>query len=99
MILPDGTQHQYYKTAKKIFEYSLKQKDEHNITWPVFGFCQGYEVIHWLANEDRYDTLTNVKIYNEGRPIEWRVEDPKHNTHFFKDFPESLLQKMANDDL
>jgi hypothetical protein len=27
IILPDGTQHEYYKTAKKIFEYSKKQKD------------------------------------------------------------------------
>ena len=27
IILPDGTQHQYYKTARKIFDYSIKQMD------------------------------------------------------------------------
>ena len=39
MVLQDGTLHPYYVTAKKIFQYSIDQKDKHNITWPVFGFC------------------------------------------------------------
>jgi hypothetical protein len=85
--------------AKKIFEYSKMQKDTKSISWPVFGFCQGFEVIHFLVNKDRADTLTNVKIYNEGRPLKWTVDEPKYDTHFFKDFPKSLLDKMSTEKL
>lgn len=56
-------------------------------------------MLHWLVNDDRYDTLTNVIIYNEGRPLKWTVDEPKQDTEFFKDFPESLLKKMSEDKL
>jgi gamma-glutamyl-gamma-aminobutyrate hydrolase PuuD len=32
-------QHQYYKLAKKIFNYSKYMKDVKNETWPVLGIC------------------------------------------------------------
>ena len=78
---PNGTQHPYYKTARKIFDYSIKQMDENGISWPIFGICQGFEVIHWLANEDFYDTLTNVEIYRESRKVKWAI-DPKSTKLF-----------------
>jgi gamma-glutamyl-gamma-aminobutyrate hydrolase PuuD len=39
IMYPNGTHSEYYKTAKKIFKYSIMQKDKYNITWPVFGIC------------------------------------------------------------
>lgn len=40
-----------------------KQKDEKNIDFPIFGICQGFEMIHYLANDDNKDTLSVVKIF------------------------------------
>ena len=37
--LNDIVNTQYYQTAKKIFEYSIKQWDEHRVKWPLFGIC------------------------------------------------------------
>jgi hypothetical protein len=34
-----GEQHQYYKTAKKIFEYAKRAKDESNEHFPLLGIC------------------------------------------------------------
>ena len=53
----------FYKNAKKIWEYMKRQKDEKGIDFPIFGICQGFEVIHYLANEDHKKTLSNLVIY------------------------------------
>lgn len=98
MFLPDGTQHQYYKTARKIYDYSINQKDKFNVSWPILGICQGFEVLHWLANDDYRDTLTNVRIYRESRPFKWTV-DPKKESLIFKDFPKSILKRMEKEKL
>lgn len=34
-----GAYHQYYKTTKHIFSYSLYMKDTKNMTWPILGIC------------------------------------------------------------
>ena len=53
----------FYKNAKKIWEYMKRQKDEKGIDFPIFGICQGFEIIHYLANEDHKNTLSNLIIY------------------------------------
>ena len=58
-----GEQSQFYKNAKKVWNYMKRQKDEKGIDFPIFGICQGFELIHFLANEDRKDTLSNVVVY------------------------------------
>ena len=49
----------WYKNAKKVWNYMKRQKDEKGIDFPLFGICQGFEVIHYLANEDHKKTLTH----------------------------------------
>lgn len=42
LVLTDATgldQHKYYKTAKRIFNYSLFQKDVLGQEWPILGIC------------------------------------------------------------
>lgn len=34
-----GEQHPYYRTSKKIIDYSRKQKDQHNIDFPLLCVC------------------------------------------------------------
>jgi len=53
MFNEDGSHTDYYKTAKRVYQYMIKQKDEHNIEWPILGICQGFEVIHYLTNDDK----------------------------------------------
>jgi len=68
------------------------------VSWPIIGICQGFEVLHWLVNDDKYDTLTNVRIYRESRPYSWKVE-PKRESILFKDFPRTILHKMGKEKL
>jgi gamma-glutamyl-gamma-aminobutyrate hydrolase PuuD len=42
--------------------------DKYRHNWPILGICQGFEVLHWLANDDYFDTLTNVRVRGESRP-------------------------------
>ena len=71
-----GEQSTYYQTAKKIFNYAKNQKDEHGIEFPIMGICQGFEVIHYLVNEDARDTLSNVVIYGQSTTLKWEVDRP-----------------------
>ena len=59
-----GEQSVFYKTQKRIWDYMKRQKDEKGVDWPIFGICQGFEMIHYLANNDDKDTLSTVKIFN-----------------------------------
>ena len=34
-----GEESQYYQTTKKIWEYSIRLKDEENVEFPIFGIC------------------------------------------------------------
>jgi hypothetical protein len=54
--------------------------------------------LHWLANDDYFDTLTNVRIRGESRPVQWTV-DAKKDSVIFKDFPRSLLKRMGKEKL
>ena len=63
----------FYKHVKRIWEYMKRQKAK-GIDWPIFGICMGFEVIHYLANEDDINTLSNVVIYNESRKMDLNME-------------------------
>ena len=72
-----------------------RQKDEKGIDWPIFGICQGFELIHYLANEDDKATLSNVKIYNESRPFDFHIDEVRGGLyHMFDPFPDELLERM-----
>lgn len=68
------------------------------MSWPIFGICQGFETLHWLTNNDDPDTMTEVVIYGESRPLTWTVEDPKASK-VFENFPAELLTQMSEEDL
>ena len=74
-----------------------KQKDERKIDWPIFGICQGFEVIHYLANDDDKNTLTKNTIYLESRPMKVKVPLVHLKSKLFSGFPEDLLKKMRNE--
>ena len=86
-----GEQSFFYKTAKRIWEYMKRQKDEKGIDFPIFGICQGFELIHYLANEDRKDTLSVVNINNESRPIDIVVDDIQ-SFSLFEGFSDEILE-------
>ena len=47
-----GEKSQFYLTAEKVWDYMKRQKDEEGIDFPIFGICQGFELIHYdLINQ------------------------------------------------
>lgn len=38
-LIKNKVQSQYYKTAKKLFNYSLHMKDIKGENWPILGIC------------------------------------------------------------
>jgi len=53
----------YWKTAKKIFDYAKWKKDVHGIDFPLFGICQGYQLLNALANEGHSETLSQLHMW------------------------------------
>jgi hypothetical protein len=94
-----GDQSVLYQLAVKIFDYMKVQKDEKGIEWPIHGICQGFEIIHYLANCSDKSTLSNVDIYGESRPMIWNVEDPKRDSRIFSVFPQDLVDKLDTEGL
>lgn len=47
-----GEQHQYYKTAKKIMEYSMLVKDRRKQEFPILGLCMGFQIMIMVASGD-----------------------------------------------
>ena len=93
-----GEHSYFYKTARRIWNYMKRQKDEKGIDWPIVGICQGFEVIHYLANEDAKDTLSRVEIYSQSRPLDFVVDEPGKYT-LFEPFPDELLEKLETEDI
>ena len=48
-----------------------RQKDDKGIDFPIFGICQGFELIHFWANDDDKDTISNVTVKGESRPLDF----------------------------
>lgn len=73
------------------------QENDNGRHFPLFGICQGFEILHLLANNDDFaDTMTNVDIYSQSRRLTFMDLEPKTSSRLlFKDFPEELLEKMA----
>jgi gamma-glutamyl hydrolase len=87
----------YYKTSKKIFEYAIKRTDEGGY-FPIFGICQGLEVLHEIMNNDNEpDTFTRVKIYNQSRRLNFVY--PDINSRWYAGFPAALVKEMASEEL
>lgn len=70
LIDKDGNLHPYYVTAKRIIEFSKSVKDDQNEDFPVFGVCQGLELLSMIQNNDTRDTLSNV-FYFGLRKVKW----------------------------
>lgn len=93
-----GEQSDFYKFIRRIWNYMKRQKDEKGIDFPIFGICQGFELIHFLANEDDKDTLGDVPIFSESRPICFAVDNVKDYS-LFRDFPDWILEKLEEENL
>ena len=59
----------------------------------------GFETLHYLANEDDKDTLTNNVIYNQSRRMDLKMKQIKKNSTLFNSFPDSILFKMIDEPL
>ena len=92
----NGRHHPYYETAKQIFNYSLFKKDVLGETWPVLGICQGLEVVSLILSGD-VDTLDEVRIHGESRPIKWAVDE--ETSHLFGGFTPQLAAAMEAESL
>ena len=91
-----GEQHQYYKTAKRIFEYAKRVKDESKEHFPLMGICQGFELLAFLANGDDKNTLSDI-YHVENRKVDWHVANVRQESRLFNSFDQDLLDKMASE--
>lgn len=53
LIGKNGEQHEYYKTAKRIYNYAKRVKNERKEDWPILGICQGQQLISMILSEDK----------------------------------------------
>lgn len=96
-----GEQHAYYKTAKKIIEYSMRQKQEHGIDFPILAICQGFEILGIVASGDDKGFLKDVPSNYEQRDVEWAFPTEKvcSETKLFSKVPLGVVEKMTSEKL
>ena len=87
-----------YGTAKRIWNYMKRQKDEKGIDFPIFGICQGFQLVHFLANDDSAETLSKVVIFGKSRKSKFAVENPKEYT-LFDQFPDDVLRAFETENV
>lgn len=58
-------------------------KDVKNEDWPILGICQGLEVVSILFGEDDIQTLDEIVIYGESRPVNWAVSNVSEESVLF----------------
>lgn len=75
-----------------------RQKDDKGIDFPIIGICMGFEQIHYLANDDDKDTLSDLLIQAESRKIDFTVHNPTDYS-LFRHFNEDLLEALELEDL
>eukprot|EP00347_Sterkiella_histriomuscorum_P010196 403377236 len=99
LIDPDTMeQHQYYKKGKKILEYSISYKDSTGQDFPVFGVCQGYQLIILFAAKDQ-NVLETIQSIDENRSKNWKVANPKKDSKIFSNFEDDLIQGLKEYEL
>ncbi|CDW79683.1 gamma-glutamyl hydrolase [Stylonychia lemnae] len=89
-----GEHHQYYKTAKTIFQYAKDMKDKHNDYFPLFGNCQGFQVFCMIVSGDYKDLLTVMPALSTIRKIIWTSDSIKQEGKMISHFSDELIQKM-----
>ncbi|CDW89591.1 gamma-glutamyl hydrolase 1 [Stylonychia lemnae] len=94
-------QSQYYKTAKFIFNYCLERKDKYNEHFPIFGNCQGFQVLTLIVANDNIDILEKFPALSNNRRVRWAFpnNEVKKESKFFENFSQELIDKMANNNL
>ena len=74
-------------------------KDVRNETWPILGICQGIEVLGVIFGNDNINTLSEIVIYGESRPVHWEVQDIRNQSKMFRTFPDYLKDQMGTQGL
>jgi len=90
-----GETSNYYKTAKKIWQYSKRLQDEQGVKFPLLGVCQGLQLLAYLVAEDRLGVLETLPMVNERVLVNW-LSDPLEST-LFSSFSERTLSAMEKD--
>ena len=87
-----GKPHQYYKTAKIIYQYAKDVKDKRKEEFPLLGICQGQQLFSILNNDDK-DLLEKITYNSVVRKIHWEDRESK----LFKTFNHDLKDYMENE--
>jgi len=86
----------YYETGRTIFEYSLSEGDKGR-KFPIFGVCQGYELLSLLVADDPTVLEEGYDSYEYPIPLNFTAES-KTST-MFGDAPEKLYQALQKQNL
>jgi len=80
---------QYERLSKYIMEKSFNLYDNHNITLPIWGTCQGLELFHVLI-ANTIDALGNFNAENMRLPLNFTNETSKMYDYFSENDKEIL---------
>ena len=83
---------QFETAAKYILEKVMDLFDNHNISVPLWGTCQGFELLHILV-ADSLEVLDHFNSYNIQSPIEL---NQKVKSKMFADFSKIEISYLQN---
>ena len=95
-----GDTHPYYRTAKKIIDFSINLQDKHGIVFPILGICQGQYVLALHASGDQKDLLKEVSSSPNQSKVEWAwpTDQVRLQSNLFSEFDQAIIEKMESEE-
>ena len=65
----------------------------------IFGVCQGFETLTYLASGDDKDVLQTVDVVNKQKSVKWNVQNVNQESKIFANFRSDVINKMAKEEV
>jgi gamma-glutamyl hydrolase len=87
-----GEYHPYTKLSLYIYQ-KAKELNDNGVYFPLWGTCQGHQMMMLLASEDK-DIIKPTERWYKADYV--TLHDPR-NSRLFKNFPDDLLAALASE--
>lgn len=94
----DGSITEWVRRVGIVYEEAKRINEQEGSYFPVFGICQGFQLIHLLEVPDKqvleYNIFDGVNMLSD---LQWAVDPQK--TRLYKDLDPEVLKSMAENKL
>ena len=84
------------RAGQKLYERAKNAHDEHGDIWPIWGTCNGFEMLAYFSN-NYHPVLTNCSSHRQTLSLDM-TEDAK-KSRIIKQMPNATVSALANENV